>query len=68
MTDLVIKQQQCVKLGVAERIKISFAKLTLWRRRAKTRYQLSQLSKAQLRDIGIEVSAAQREAKKWFWQ
>lgn len=42
--------------------------IQLWRSRARQRRQLSQLSPAQLDDIGIDPAAAWAEAAKPFWR
>ena len=41
--------------------------LRTWRRRARTRRALSQLSTAALQDIGIDRDSAAAEAAKPFW-
>ncbi|MGO1081203.1 DUF1127 domain-containing protein [Inquilinus sp. CA228] len=39
----------------------------LWLRRARTRRRLGELSDRDLRDVGLDRSAAIREANKPFW-
>jgi uncharacterized protein YjiS (DUF1127 family) len=41
---------------------------SLWYDRAQQRYQLSELSPEQLKDIGITRNLASAEAAKLFWQ
>lgn len=41
--------------------------LKAWSRRARTRRQLSRLTEAELDDVGISVTQAQREIDKPFW-
>jgi len=42
--------------------------IRLWRRRVHERRQLAQLDLHLLRDIGVTLSDAQREAEKPFWR
>jgi uncharacterized protein YjiS (DUF1127 family) len=42
--------------------------LRLWRHRASSRHALSQLSRRQLDDIGIDRVSADIEASKPFWR
>jgi uncharacterized protein YjiS (DUF1127 family) len=42
--------------------------LRLWRQRANSRRALSQLSRCQLDDIGIDRVSADFEARKPFWR
>ena len=55
-----------------ECIELSFYRLldtlSLWRKRARTRAQLAQLSAAQLDDIGVSQAQMQVEARKPFWR
>jgi uncharacterized protein YjiS (DUF1127 family) len=44
------------------------ALVALWRRRARTRVQLSRLPPEILRDIGIGEREAEVEARKPFWR
>jgi uncharacterized protein YjiS (DUF1127 family) len=37
-------------------------------RRARARYQLTQLDERQLRDIGLTRREAEREARRHFWE
>lgn len=43
-------------------------KLSLWHRNYITRIQLRRLSDSELKDIGIDRSAAESEGKKPFWK
>jgi len=43
-------------------------RIRLWRRNSATRDALARLSPHQLRDIGLTVEAARREAARPFWQ
>jgi len=42
--------------------------LGLWLRRLRNRHELSDLTQAQLRDVGLDASLVRRECEKPFWQ
>jgi uncharacterized protein YjiS (DUF1127 family) len=42
--------------------------LSIWATRRRTRLALSQLSKEQLRDVGLTPADAFHEARRVFWQ
>jgi uncharacterized protein YjiS (DUF1127 family) len=42
--------------------------LGLWLRRLRDRRELSNLTEAQLRDVGLDPSFTRRESEKPFWQ
>jgi uncharacterized protein YjiS (DUF1127 family) len=42
--------------------------LGLWLRRLRNRHELSDLTEAQLRDVGLDPSHVRRESAKPFWQ
>ena len=45
----------------------TWATISLWRERARQRMDLSDMSAAMLKDIGVSVSQARAEAGKPFW-
>lgn len=65
LTDLAATAQ----LPVVARVASSFATtVTVWVQRARSRRVLSNLSAAQLKDVGLSLREARAEACKKMWQ
>lgn len=54
--------------GQTALLTVALRVVSVWTLRRRTRIALSELTEAQLRDIGLEREAALEEARRPFWQ